>query len=1021
MAEAVLEIDQMTYRAEEGGHLNRSSNARVSATMAERIDAFDWAATPLGPREQWPQSLRTAVQIVLGSRYPMFVWWGEAMVTLYNDGYAPMLGKRHPAALGRSGFDVWADIWPVVGPLARAVMHEGKSTWNEELLLIMERNGFAEESYFTFSYSPVLNDAGKPGGVFAAVTEDTARVLSRRRLRTLRELSAKALLAKTERDACRTAAEALSENAYDFPFALIYLLTEDGKSAELREAVGVAPGAAVAPDRIGVGEGSDVWNFDKVFSSRTAQLAGDLSEKFGALSAGPWSDATIQNALVLPLAKAGVQESPAGFLVAGLSPRLQFNDDYRGFLELAAGHIATAVANARAYEEERKRAEALAELDRAKTTFFSNISHEFRTPLTLMLGPLEETLANANGSLSAENRERLKSAHRNSLRLLKLVNTLLDFSRIEAGRIEACYEPVDLSEVTAELASVFRSAVETVGLGLTVECAALPEPVYVDRDMWEKIVLNLLSNAFKFTFEGAIGVSLRCCGDFVELSVKDTGVGIPADELPKIFDRFHRVRGARSRTHEGTGIGLSLVQELTRLHGGEVTVQSREGHGTCFTVRVRCGTAHLPAERINTVRKLERTAVGSQPFIEESLRWQPSLDFATEPVVDVTKADVLVVDDNSDMRDYLRSVLAPHFKVETVGDGEGALARIKKRRPDVVITDVMMPVMDGLGLLQRLRTDPVTSNLPVIVLSARAGDDARVEGIDAGADDYLTKPFSAQELIGRVHARMRAAKLRDEHAEQLRVAQRELEEHAATLEQTVAERTARLQESVGELEAFSYSIAHDMRAPLRAMEGYASFIAEECELDDNGQVYLDRIRASARRLDNLIVDVLNYSRVVRSDIPLSRVDSAALLKEIIHSYPNLHGAGVRIEIAQNLPVVQANSSALTQVFSNLLGNAVKFVAAGVNPEVQIWAEPAVENPCAVRFWFEDNGIGIPEDSLDSVFQMFQRVNGPMAYEGTGIGLAIVRKAMERMGGRVGVESRQGKGSRFWVELLRAQD
>src|SRR6185503_19540130 len=236
-----------------------------------------------------------------------------------------------------------------------------------------------------------------------------------------------------------------------------------------------------------------------------------------------------------------------------------------------------------------------AEIDRAKTAFFSNVSHEFRTPLTLLLGPTEDALASPDQALRGE---ALESVHRNALRLLKLVNALLDFSRLEAGRMEAAYEPVDLRALTRDLASGFRSAVERAGLAFRLESDELAEPAYVDRGMWEKIVLNLLSNAFKFTFQGEISVTLRQRADHYELAVRDTGVGIPENERPHVFERFRRVEGVRARTHEGSGIGLALVQELARMHGGEASVTSAPGQGSTFSVSIPRGSAHLPAERI---------------------------------------------------------------------------------------------------------------------------------------------------------------------------------------------------------------------------------------------------------------------------------------------------------------------------------------------------------------------------------------------------------------------------------------
>jgi PAS domain S-box-containing protein len=261
---------------------------------------------------------------------------------------------------------------------------------------------------------------------------------------------------------------------------------------------------------------------------------------------------------------------------------------------------------------------------------------------------------------------------------------------------------------------------------------------------------------------------------------------------------------------------------------------------------------------------------------------------------------------------------------------------------------------------------------------------------------------------------------RKEAQEALRTAQATLQQHAANLEKIVAERTAALREAMSELEGFSYSIAHDMRAPLRAMHGFAQVLQEECSecLGPDGKDYLLRITRSAKRLDNLIQDVLNYSKILRAELSLESVDPEALIHEIIESYPNLHPARADIRIDRPLPKLLANPAALTQIFSNLLGNAVKFVATGVKPQVQIRA--SVSNTGRVRLWFEDNGIGIDTEVQEQIFMMFQRLHPQDQFEGTGIGLTIVRKAVERMGGAVGVASELGQGSRFWIELDEAK-
>jgi signal transduction histidine kinase/ActR/RegA family two-component response regulator len=745
--------------------------------MGRLMRAHDWSATPPGPVAGWPQSLKAAVSICLGSRYPIVIWWGrDALTQFYNDAYIPILGlNKHPGSLGQSARECWREIWHIIDPMLEGVFATGEATWSEDFLYVIARNLPREEGYFTFSYSPIRDDAGAVGGIFCAVTETTGRVVGERRLRTLRELSAKTMGARTVEQACQAATATLAQNLHDLPFALIYLLDGEGKVARLAGATGLEDGSPACPNSINVlssnGQ-SACWPLDRVAATGRAELVEGLEARCGRLRCGVWPDPP-QSAIIVPLMQSG-QDRLAGLLVTGISPWRALDDDYRGFLEMLAGHVATAVANARAYEEERKRAEALAELDRAKAAFFSNVSHEFRTPLTLMLGPVEDLLADAAQPPTPRQQERLEVAHRNALRLQKLVNTLLDFSRIEAGRVRACYEPVDLAALTAGLASNFRSACEKAGLVLRVDCPPLPEPVYVDREMWEKIVLNFLSNAFKYTLHGEIEVTLRRVDGKAVLSVRDTGTGIPADQVPLLFERFHRVAGTRGRTQEGTGIGLALVKELAHLHGGEVGAHSEPGKGSVFTVAVPLGKSHLPADRIGAAGTLAPTALGAAPYVEEALRWLPnragerpaaSADTTPDgfhPPVSASgqRPCILLADDNADMRGYIARLLAGRYDVEAVWDGVTALAAARRHRPDLVLADVMMPGLDGFGLLKALRADPGTADVPVLLLSARAGEEARVEGLQAGADDYLTKPFSARELLARVQAHLALARMR---------------------------------------------------------------------------------------------------------------------------------------------------------------------------------------------------------------------------------------------------------------------
>jgi len=966
--------------------------------MGALMRSIDWSSTVFGPVGRWPQSLRTAVSIMLESRFAMVIAWGPEFRFFYNDRYRPILGStKHPAALARAAAEIFPEVWSVIGPEFERV-RRGEAFAIDDWLLPLDRNGYLENCWFTLSYSPIRDESGGVGGLLAVVAETTGRVEGERRLATLRNLARRAAEATTAEAACADAAAVLEQNPTDVPFALIYLLEDDGSRARRVARAGIPadhPAAAGLID-LGAGEATHTWPLAQVIGAREAAILEDLPARFGPLPGGSCPEHT-HTAVLLPLVRPG-QERPYGILVAGLSPRRALDDAYRGFFELAADHLATAISNAHSLEQARSRAEALAEIDRAKTAFFSNVSHEFRTPLTLLLGPTQDALASPDQALRGE---ALESVHRNALRLLKLVNALLDFSRLEAGRLEAVYEPVDLSALTRDLASGFRSAVERAGLAFRFASDEIAQPAFVDRGLWEKIVLNLLSNAFKFTFQGAISVTLRQTPGHYELAVADTGVGIPENELPHVFERFRRVEGARARTHEGSGIGLALVQELARMHGGEASVTSVPGQGSTFTVSIPRGSAHLPADRIRAAQDVPSTSPATRAFVEEALRWVDHDEAGAEAPPGASR--ILVADDNADMRAYLGRILGARWAVETHADGGAALAAARARPPDLVLSDVMMPGLDGFGLLRALRADESTRHVPVVLLSARAGEEARIEGLERGADDYLVKPFSARELVARIGSQLTLSAARRE-AE----LQRQQMDHL----RAEAESASRAKDE------FLAMLSHELRNPLSPILTALQLmrLREGAEAVERERVIIER---QVRHLTRLVDDLLDVSRVAQGKIELRRhpqelaevvakgVELASPLFEERHH-----------ELILTVPptglLIDADEQRLTQVVANLLTNAAKYT--DLRGRIDVAAYPEGEE---VVLTVRDNGIGMPAHLVPDVFDLF--VQGPRAFDrshgGLGLGLAIVRSLVTLHGGSVAAASEgAGRGSRFTVRL-----
>jgi signal transduction histidine kinase len=673
-------------------------------------------------------------------------------------------------------------------------------------------------------------------------------------------------------------------------------------------------------------------------------------------------------------------------------------------------------------------------LDHAKTAFFSNVSHEFRTPLTLILGPIDHAL-NGGSSLSVDE---LRAVHRNAVRLLRLVNDLLDFSRIAAGGLQLSFAPTELGTFTAGLAGAFQSLVEDAGLAYRVDCPALPEPVYVDRARWENIVLNLISNAFKFTLEGGISVKLSWHGDHVELAVLDTGTGIPEQELPRVFERFHRVEGAQGRSIEGSGIGLALVRELAELHAGSVKVSSEQGRGTAFVVSLPTGAQHLPKARIVQASESVSEVSKTRDYVDNLRTASRSQDESAAPHAPAlatpgpgsARARILVADDNADMRNYIIRLLQSEFDVRSAANGRVALQAARADVPDLILSDVMMPEMDGVALVAELRNDPVTRTVPVILLSARAGEDAVLAGLDNGADDYLVKPFSARELLARVRAHLSMARMQQERENALR----ELAETRASLVSELEDKNRDIRDayrdlqmtqaqliqsakmaSLGELVA---GVAHEINNPLAFVLSHLQTVQRSLSRVDtklsSGQaeeVGPEWQRATARlteaqlgleRIRDLVLRLRTFSRLDEGEqkVVSIRESVAATLMILEHKVRD------RVAIVTDFgepDLVLCYPGLLNQALLNLVTNAADAIPETGSVKISTGVEG---DDYAISV--TDTGSGIPEEIRDRIFDPFFTTK-PIG-EGTGLGLSITYSIAKKHGGDLELRPAPGGGT-----------
>jgi signal transduction histidine kinase/CheY-like chemotaxis protein len=681
--------------------------------MGALMRSLDWSKTLVGPVSSWPQSLRTAVSIILSSRFPMLIHWGPEYVQFYNDGFRPILGaSKHPGALGQPAYPWWTEIWDLLVPMFDRVM-SGEGTWYENQVVFPNRYGYTEEAYFTFSHSPIRDESGQVVGIFQAITETTERVLDERRLRTLHDLATNTATAQVAEEACRIAVEILSQNDADVPFALLYLLDERRTQAHLAGTTGLVPDTPASPLIIDLSteepplgkETKGGWPLARVARTGQAEQVDNLVAQFGSLPGGPWPESA-SVALVLPVAQPGVM-LPTGLLVVGVSPRRALNDTYRRFFTLVAGQVATAIANTRALEQERKRAEALAELDRAKSQFLANMSHELRTPLNGILGYAQ--ILKKGKTLSDHQKNGLGIIHQCGEHLLNLINEVLDISKIEARKMELYPKNIHFPEFLEGIAEICRIRAEQKGIELMYETLTqIPKAIRADEKRLRQVLINLLGNAVKFTEKGFITFKVGYQQEKFRFQVEDTGIGIIQEQLEEIFLPFQQ-GGEKSRETEGTGLGLTISRQLVELMGSELRVKSTLGQGSIFWFDLELQEVD---EWDDAANDWERNILGFKG----------------------DKRKVLVVDDKWANRSVLVNLLEPlGFEVVEAINGLDGLNKACEFKPDLVFMDLVMPVMDGFEATRRLRTLPDLANVVVIAISA-----------------FIPKPFREADLLEKL-------------------------------------------------------------------------------------------------------------------------------------------------------------------------------------------------------------------------------------------------------------------------------
>eukprot|EP01117_Protostelium_nocturnum_P012419 TRINITY_DN4587_c0_g1_i1.p1 TRINITY_DN4587_c0_g1~~TRINITY_DN4587_c0_g1_i1.p1 ORF type:complete len:1029 (+),score=323.46 TRINITY_DN4587_c0_g1_i1:208-3087(+) len=694
-----------------------------------------------------------------------------------------------------------------------------------------------------------------------------------------------------------------------------------------------------------------------------------------------------------------------GVLFVALNPLGNIKTSYGQFLQAIVSQIESNFVCSEGREEELRRMEEMRELNNAKTVFFSNISHEFRTPLTLMFGPIEEVknyLTNCEDSHSKDDAEHLRIEksvellERNTFRLYQLVNDLLEFAKVEAQKITPVLNSLNLSETTLRTVSDFKFVCEKKGIQLVIQINPSVQ-ILMDENLWERIVVNLVSNAFKYTLKGSIQIGLRGLKgengtESIEFSVKDTGCGILKENIPHLFERFYRVEEANGRSHEGVGIGLSLVDQYVHLMNGTIRVESELGVGSCFTVTI--------PKKNRDAKSIEPTK--SSVFTSEfAPKTNLKISAGGREIIDEKYDEnderplILIVDDNSDMRTYLSGLLKQDYRVIQARDGEHAMERVKQIVPDLILCDIMMPKVNGIKFVKWLRDQKGENSLiSVIFLTAKTRDGAKSEALDVGADDFLVKPFSSEELFARIRSHIKMV-----NARKIAVSKS-------------------IEESKKDL--FLASLSHELRTPLAPVLLLVEELNAKKFEDKEVKELLKTIHQNIKTEIHLIDDLLDFMKLSKGKMTFKTelVDAVPVIEsafQVIKEDGEEKGLKLNFEVKASNHHVEANTTKLQQIVWNLLRNAIKFTPREGNISV------ILENPHKdmLKITVKDSGIGIDKEVLSSIFEPFNQgdLTKDHQYGGLGLGLNIAFGLTRLHNGTLRAESEgPNKGSSFIVEI-----